>query len=177
MAAESSDGQAPGSLARLIAGERRPSEIVAEVDEGKPVSFLTQLQFELLTPAQRAVGFGLVDADRKRKIDSESESESEPDDGPDEQPYLDLIVDIERQEIQRSGYPGRVILSGPVAWPMFLALFNAKGALLSRQQVENLPGEGQAARRTAKRRINEKLKDLSIEIPCNEWRLVEISKA
>lgn len=94
-----------------------------------------------------------------------------------ETPYLDLIVDIVRQEIQRSGYPGRVILSGPVAWPMFLALFDAEGALLSRQQVEKLPGEREAARRTAKQRINEKLKDLGIEIPSNEWRLLEIPKA
>lgn len=65
MVAESSDGQAPGLLARLIAGERRPSEIVAEVDEGKPVSFLTQLQFELLTPSQLAVGASLVAAERE----------------------------------------------------------------------------------------------------------------
>jgi len=78
MAEQPSDGQAPGLLAKLLAGERRPSEIVAEVDEGKPVRFLTQLQFELLTAAQREVGIGLVAAERKQQQPNECEAAAPP---------------------------------------------------------------------------------------------------
>lgn len=89
MAVESSDGQALGSLARLIAGERRPSEIVAEVDEGKPVGFLTQLQFELLTPAQLAAGASVVTAEREQKTKGKSAFDSLP--GSDSRTDVDIV--------------------------------------------------------------------------------------
>ncbi len=68
-------------------------------------------------------------------------------------------------------------LSGPVVWPLFLAMFKANGIALSRKQLADLPGERQAARRTAKGRMNEKLKDLDVVIPDSEWRLVDASEA
>ena len=165
------------ALAKLLTeGQERPaSEIVAELDKPTP-TMLAKLQWDLLSPEQRDVGIGIVAAERKRPNISESGTETEALGRADKQPYLDLIVDVERQEIQRHGYSGRVILSGSVAWPMFLAVFNAKGAPLTRQQVANLPGEGQAARRNTKGRINEKLKTFAVAIPDNEWRLVDFSK-
>ncbi len=78
MTTQPSDAQTPGLLARLIAGERRASEIVAELDEPKPVSLQTRLQFELLTPEQQAVGFGLVAAERNRPDPSVSVAAKPP---------------------------------------------------------------------------------------------------
>ena len=88
--------------------------------------------------------------------------------------YLGLIVEKDGT-VQREGFDPTVQVSGPVAWPMFLALSNAADAGLSKQELARLLGEKNAA---ARRRVKKNLKDklhrpLNITIPRDEWKLAE----
>ena len=93
--------------------------------------------------------------------------------------YLDLIENRDRQTVSRRGdayaHLQPVKLSGPVLWPLFLALFEKSGGDISKNELDHLPGSTEAAaRRVLKKRLSELLLPLDITIPAGEWKLVEV---
>lgn len=100
---------------------------------------------------------------------------SDADDQRDGQPgYLGLIVNKDRHEVLREGIDRVVQITGPVAWPMFIALYSAAEDGLSTNEVRSLPGDCDAqSRRKAKQNLKTNLIPLSITIPDGEWKLSE----
>lgn len=93
---------------------------------------------------------------------------------PTDKPFLDLIVNLKDRTVQRIGFDvAPVDVDGKGLWPLFMALFEAKGDDLTTAQLAKLPGEVNAtARRAAKGRLKGRLEPLDVTIPDSGWRLV-----
>ena len=91
--------------------------------------------------------------------------------------YLDLVVNEDRCTVTRRGdhfvHVQPITIAGSVVWPLFRALFAKVGAELTPQEINALPGDNGAARRTAKGRLNNHLRPLEVVIPNGSWQLLD----